>query len=152
MLSMVIVWVAMKERNKELAKSIGRAARAARDALGITQEVAADRVQLSVEFYARIERGNSMPSVPTLARLATVLKVSADIMLDISPLLASAVVVAAAEADATQEYMIVRPTDLPVRHPLTRNMLAADGEQVPRNAYWEWRLKDGAVEIVEPKS
>lgn len=67
--------------NKELAKSIGMAARQARTALGLTQEDAAERLEVSVEFYARIERGNSLPSVPTLARIAAVLGVSADALL-----------------------------------------------------------------------
>lgn len=67
--------------NKELAKSIGSAARQARTALELTQEDAAERIEVSVEFYARIERGNSLPSVPTLARIAGVLGVSADALL-----------------------------------------------------------------------
>jgi transcriptional regulator with XRE-family HTH domain len=67
--------------NKELAKSIGSAARQARTALELTQEDAAERLGVSVEFYARIERGNSLPSVPTLARIAAVLGVSADALL-----------------------------------------------------------------------
>lgn len=67
--------------NKELAKSIGVAARQARTALELTQEDAAERIGVSVEFYARIERGNSLPSVPTLARIAAVLGVSADALL-----------------------------------------------------------------------
>jgi transcriptional regulator with XRE-family HTH domain len=66
---------------KELAKSIGSAARQARAALELTQEDAAERIEVSVEFYARIERGNSLPSVPTLARIAGVLGVSADALL-----------------------------------------------------------------------
>ena len=66
---------------KELAKSIGTAARQARTALELTQEDAAERIEVSVEFYARIERGNSLPSVPTLARIAAVLGVSADALL-----------------------------------------------------------------------
>ena len=66
---------------KELAKSIGAAARQARKELELTQEDAAERVGVSVEFYARIERGNSLPSVPTLVRIAAALGVSADVLL-----------------------------------------------------------------------
>ncbi|WP_233104103.1 helix-turn-helix transcriptional regulator [Haliangium ochraceum] len=68
-----------------MAKSIGSAARQARTALGLTQEDAAERLDVSVEFYARIERGNSLPSVPTLARIAAVLGVSADALLGRAP-------------------------------------------------------------------
>jgi transcriptional regulator with XRE-family HTH domain len=65
----------------KLAKSIGAAARQGRTALELTQEDAAERLQVSVDFYARIERGNSLPSVPTLARMVAVLGVSADALL-----------------------------------------------------------------------
>jgi transcriptional regulator with XRE-family HTH domain len=61
-----------------LAASIGKAARDARDRLGITQEDAAERIGVSVEFFSRIERGISLPSVITFARMAIVLGVSAD--------------------------------------------------------------------------
>jgi transcriptional regulator with XRE-family HTH domain len=67
--------------DKDLAESIGAAARAARAALKLTQEDAAERVGISAEFYARIERGNALPSVPTLARISTALGVSADVLL-----------------------------------------------------------------------
>jgi transcriptional regulator with XRE-family HTH domain len=69
------------EMNKELAKSIGTAARQARKALQLTQEDAAERIDVSVEFYARIERGISLPSILTFARIVSSLGVSADIML-----------------------------------------------------------------------
>ena len=65
----------------KLARSIGAAARQARTALELTQEDAAERLAVSVDFYARIERGNSLPSVPTLARMVAVLGVSADALL-----------------------------------------------------------------------
>lgn len=67
--------------DKELAESIGTAARSARTSLKLTQEDAAERVGVSAEFYARIERGNALPSVPTLARISTSLGVSADSLL-----------------------------------------------------------------------
>jgi transcriptional regulator with XRE-family HTH domain len=67
--------------DKELAESIGTAARSARTALKLTQEDAAERIGVSAEFYARIERGNALPSVPTLARISTSLGVSADSLL-----------------------------------------------------------------------
>lgn len=67
--------------NKELSKTIGRAAREARRALQLTQEDAAERINVSVEFYARIERGNSLPSIGTFARMVSALGVSADVLL-----------------------------------------------------------------------
>lgn len=71
--------------DKELAESIGNAARTARTSLKLTQEDAAERIGVSAEFYARIERGNALPSVPTLARISTSLGVSADSLLGHSP-------------------------------------------------------------------
>jgi transcriptional regulator with XRE-family HTH domain len=64
-----------------LAKTIGNAARNARAALSLTQEDAAELIGISLEFYARIERGGTLPSVPTLARMAEALQTSADALL-----------------------------------------------------------------------
>ena len=65
----------------KLAKTIGLAAKAARQARDLTQEDAADAVGVSSEFYARIERGKTLPSTPTLASIASALDVSADVLL-----------------------------------------------------------------------
>ncbi len=65
----------------ELAECIGAAAREARKALDLTQEDAAERIGVSAEFYARIERGNALPSVSTFSRIAKALDVSADTLL-----------------------------------------------------------------------
>jgi transcriptional regulator with XRE-family HTH domain len=67
--------------NKELAKTIGTTAREARKNLQLTQEDTAERIDVSVEFYARIERGTSVPSILTFARIVSALGVSADAML-----------------------------------------------------------------------
>lgn len=64
-----------------LAIRIGAAAREARTALGFTQDDAAERAGISSEFYARIERGGTMPSVPTLVRICGALGVSPDALL-----------------------------------------------------------------------
>lgn len=66
---------------KDLANKIGKASRSAREALGLTQAEAAELLSLSTEFYARIERGQTLPSVPTLAKMARDLHVSADVLL-----------------------------------------------------------------------
>ena len=67
--------------NKELAKTIGTAARQARKNLQLTQEDVAERIDVSVEFYARIERGTSLPSILTFVRIVSALGVSADVLL-----------------------------------------------------------------------
>lgn len=62
----------------ELQKTISAATREARMRLGLTQEAAAEKVGVSVEYFARIERGNALPSVSALRKLATAMEVSAD--------------------------------------------------------------------------
>ena len=52
--------------------------RAARGARGLTQQDTAERAGVSAEFCARIERGKTLPSVPTLVRLADALGTAAD--------------------------------------------------------------------------
>ena len=108
----------MNEMNKELAKSIGRVAREARKALQLTQEDAADRIQVSVEFYARIERGTSLPSIGTFARISSALGVSADAMLGSHPALAGVGGTAAGWVPAP-------PTDSPELRRLMRRLRKA---------------------------
>ncbi len=67
--------------DRDLAQSIGTAARTARLALQLTQEDAAERIGVSVEFYSRIERGTALPSLTTLVRITVVLNVSADVLI-----------------------------------------------------------------------
>lgn len=67
--------------DKALAQSIGKAARKARLSLGLTQEDAAERIGVSVEFYSRIERGAALPSLATFVRMAYVLNLSSDVMI-----------------------------------------------------------------------
>ena len=64
----------------QLAKKIGQVARADRVSLGLTQAEAAERIGISNEFYARIERGKTMPSVPTLSKMADALTITVDAM------------------------------------------------------------------------
>jgi transcriptional regulator with XRE-family HTH domain len=67
--------------DNDLAQRLGAEVRRARVALRLTQVDAAERVGVSVESFARIERGGTLPSVPTLRRLTAVLAVSADVLL-----------------------------------------------------------------------
>jgi transcriptional regulator with XRE-family HTH domain len=64
----------------ELAKKIGAAARIARKARGWSQADAAERIGISLEFYARIERGQTLPSTPTLVAMGQALDVSLDVL------------------------------------------------------------------------
>jgi transcriptional regulator with XRE-family HTH domain len=51
-------------------------ARAAREALGLTQGQVAERLGISIEVYGRIERGLNTPRIKTLVRLCDVLHVT----------------------------------------------------------------------------
>lgn len=67
--------------DKALALTMGHIAREARHARGLTQEQVAEKLQVSSEFYSRIERGVAHPSLETLLRMADVLGVTVDALL-----------------------------------------------------------------------
>ena len=63
-------------------KTIGRNIRAARTALDITQEEAADRLKISQLHFGRLERGERPISLEMLAQIASVLDVSLSALLN----------------------------------------------------------------------
>lgn len=65
----------------DLQPTLGTAARAARNRLGLTQQDVADLLGVDVMYYARIDRGHAVPSVPVFARLVSILNVPADVLL-----------------------------------------------------------------------
>ncbi|HYO68715.1 MAG TPA: helix-turn-helix transcriptional regulator, partial [Archangium sp.] len=67
-----------------LARQIGAVAREARTRAGITQEEAAERVGIATEVYGRMERGNMLPSLPTLMKLCRALGIDANPLLGFS--------------------------------------------------------------------
>lgn len=71
--------------DEDLQRSLGEVARAARERLGLTQAQVAQKVGLVPGVYGRIERGDMMPSVPSLRRLCLVLGISSDALLDLKP-------------------------------------------------------------------
>ena len=68
-------------RHEELARSLGRSAHQLRKRLGWTQQDIAERVGVVAEVYGRLERGQMLPSVPTLCRLCQALGVDANTLL-----------------------------------------------------------------------
>jgi transcriptional regulator with XRE-family HTH domain len=64
-------------------KQIGKNMKAAREKLHFTQAGIAEKVGINVNYYARIERGEKVPSLEVLKQLAKVLKLNAA---DILPL------------------------------------------------------------------
>lgn len=73
-----------REARLKLSKSLGDAAREARQKAGLTQADVAERIGVATEVYGRLERGLLMPSVPTLRRICLALHMSADAMLALS--------------------------------------------------------------------
>jgi transcriptional regulator with XRE-family HTH domain len=71
------------KKEEDLGLILGKAAREARKALGLTQDSVAERLDLSVEFYGRLERGTARPSIEVFARMVAILDVSADTLLDL---------------------------------------------------------------------
>jgi transcriptional regulator with XRE-family HTH domain len=73
------------ERVQRLGAMIGSAARSARLRTGLTQADLAEQLDLAVEVYGRLERGQMLPSVPTLHQLCVSLGLSADEVLGFLP-------------------------------------------------------------------
>ncbi|MBI5609150.1 MAG: helix-turn-helix domain-containing protein [Deltaproteobacteria bacterium] len=65
----------------EIALSLGRRLRYLRQHAGWTQAQVSASVSLTPEAYARLERGRSLPSFPTLLRLANTMGVTVDALL-----------------------------------------------------------------------
>ncbi len=73
----------MDEREAELARRIGAAVRHHRQLRGFSQEVLAERVDLSTHFIGLVERGQQLPSLTTLLALSHALGVSLDDVLQL---------------------------------------------------------------------
>jgi transcriptional regulator with XRE-family HTH domain len=97
--------------DKELAVTMGHAARQARHARQLTQEQVAGQLGVSSEFYSRIERGLAHPSLETLLGMADVLGVSVDALLGLD----------AEHAAARASFPLTSPDD-----PLLVRRLAAE--------------------------
>ena len=66
-----------KKENIEIGKRI----HIARERMGLTQEVLAEKLDLSTQYISDVERGASGISVPTLMGLCEILKISSDYIL-----------------------------------------------------------------------
>ena len=69
----------------DIQPTLGEVAREARERLGLTQTQVANKVVLVSGVYGRIERGDMMPSVPSLYRICLVLGISSDALLGLNP-------------------------------------------------------------------
>lgn len=75
----------------------------------------ADRLELSPEFYGRLERGVALPSVETLRRLAVELHVSADELLGLRKTAAKSVPVVERRMDQVLERRLHRASPGAIR-------------------------------------
>ena len=70
-----------KSESDRIAATLSTTLRGFRAERAWTQEMAAERVGLSTEAYARLERGHSLPSYPTLARICEQMETTPDVLL-----------------------------------------------------------------------
>lgn len=82
---------------QKIAARLGTRVRALRKVTHRTQDEVSGAVGLTTEAYARIERGLSLPSFPTLLRLCSALETRPDVLLLDEPTLESG------SADVTSE-------------------------------------------------
>ena len=75
-----------KDREKALAKAVGKAIAEQRLAAGMTQEVLAERLGCGVEAVSRMERGATMPTLARLIEVAETIGCPAYLLLGISDL------------------------------------------------------------------
>ncbi len=60
---------------KKIPKGLGNKLKQARKKEGLTQQEVADRAEIHVNYYARLERGEAMPRYNIVKQIAKVLKV-----------------------------------------------------------------------------
>lgn len=67
---------------ENVTNELGDKLRKARERAGLTQADVASAVDVHVNFYARLERGERKPSLESLQRIMKVLKIKMDISAD----------------------------------------------------------------------
>lgn len=67
--------------SRETAKHLGEALRSRRFDQQLTQAQLADRLDISIEAYSRLERGQALPSFPTLLKICETLETTPDALL-----------------------------------------------------------------------
>jgi transcriptional regulator with XRE-family HTH domain len=70
-----------RDKKRKLAVHLGETLRAARLKAALTQVDVAEHVGMVTEVYGRMERGNMLPSVPTLRKLCLALRMDANAIL-----------------------------------------------------------------------
>lgn len=70
---------------KKESELIGRRIKEARHKLGLTQEELGERARLHYSYIGQVERGNKVPSIKTLKKIASALNIRLEILLEDSP-------------------------------------------------------------------
>jgi len=68
--------------HSSIATLLGLAIRARREALGLSQDAFADKIQMHRAYFGVIERGGKKVTLPTLARVAEGLGIKPSILLN----------------------------------------------------------------------
>lgn len=68
-----------------MPKLIGRRIKEARHKLGLTQEELGERAMLHYSYIGQVERGNKIPSLKTLKKIARALNIDVGILLEDTP-------------------------------------------------------------------
>jgi transcriptional regulator with XRE-family HTH domain len=89
----------------DLPARFGAALKRARAERGLTQEDVAERADISQPFYARLERGLQLPSVPTLIALALSLRTTTDQLLGLSSIVPAVGEETPAETAALRRFL-----------------------------------------------
>ncbi len=137
---------------RETAERLASALRTRRFDQQLTQGQLADRLDISIEAYARLERGQSLPSFETLLRICTTLGTTPDALL-----LANAATTPQAEngrnrprirpSRAPANSVVVLPVESPRRSPLAiRNPPLPDEPDEPPGLAPQGRIRLGARE------
>jgi transcriptional regulator with XRE-family HTH domain len=136
--------------DKDLAVTLGNAARQARKALQLTQERVAEQLGVSVEFYSRIERGLAHPSTDTFVRMVSVLSVSADTLfgLDAGRDVARAPVALTRAEDPPEVRRLI--ATLRTARPATRRLVNALLNEFDRASEEHRRLRSAPPEPDSP--
>jgi ribosome-binding protein aMBF1 (putative translation factor) len=71
-----------RSRDKTIAVAFGERVRAAHLEAGMSQEALAEAAGLHPTFVSNVERGYRVPTIPTLIRLASGLRVAASALID----------------------------------------------------------------------
>lgn len=64
------------KRKKKPYFEVGRKLAQLRNAIGLTQEQTAEKIDISLQYYQALEQGDKMAAYPTLVKIKKVLKAS----------------------------------------------------------------------------